>query len=545
VNRTGNTPSLPQRLLIIASVLICLTMSWQVLPQSSDSQTSRFVSEAIFLQLIVVCTTLVYIFVFQLVRCSSQNSLGSMAPTLFPGDIALVDKLTFRLGKPIKHNDVIVFRAPKQIRSMKVSHRFFIKRVIGLPGDRIHITRRIGTFVNGELSKDSTYTLGRPKHHINTLGHLGGLVFDQSFRPYPDEPLASSQIIVPERHYFVLGDNRNVSVDSTVFGFISHKDIVGRVCWVTWRGGSRPHETVLHCSFCGLNNKEVLTLVNADKTNICDSCAVSLRDLLDDSNGKDPAPCSFCHQLRHEYVQKNAVICSDCLTTCDNVLQEQEQLDGFNRQIKCNLNDHAAYAGRAKVHTKQGHLDKSVEDLSKAISLNPQSADYYFSRAENYFAKSQYAQALEDCTNALALDKSSSDALMHRSLCYIKVENYQAAADDCKALLAINLDNAVAHNNLGRSLLGLEHPAEALKEFELAISLDPAGYPRFFFNRGWANFQLQHHDEAISDLTVAIEKDPATRKQSYKMRSEAYRQVDKPDLAEADEHTLSTLTQSA
>ena len=126
----------------------------------------------------------------------------SMLPTLQGGERLLVDKLTYRF-RPPQRGEIVVFRYPAE-----PSH-FFIKRVIGLPGDEIEI-RGGFVYVNG-VRLDEDYTNGR------------------TFGPY-------ARYWVPEGHYFVLGDNRNNSQDSrsATVGYVPRSLIVGRALVRYW-----------------------------------------------------------------------------------------------------------------------------------------------------------------------------------------------------------------------------------------------------------------------------------------------------------------------
>lgn len=128
----------------------------------------------------------------------------SMRPTLEDGQRLLVDRLTYRFREP-QRGEIIVFRYPAN------PSQHFIKRIIGVPGDEIYITR--GTvFVNGE-PLDEPYINGRML----------------TFRTY-------GPIIVEPDSYFVLGDNRNNSEDSRDprVGLVPRENIVGRALWRYW-----------------------------------------------------------------------------------------------------------------------------------------------------------------------------------------------------------------------------------------------------------------------------------------------------------------------
>lgn len=128
----------------------------------------------------------------------------SMLPTLEDGQRLLVDRLTYRF-RPPERGDVIVFRYPANPRE------HFIKRIIGIPGDEVLITR--GTvYVNG-VPLDEKY--------------VNGPMF--TARPF-------GPIVVEPDTYFVLGDNRNNSEDSRDrrVGLVPRSHIVGRALWRYW-----------------------------------------------------------------------------------------------------------------------------------------------------------------------------------------------------------------------------------------------------------------------------------------------------------------------
>lgn len=159
----------------------------------------------------------------------------SMVPNLLKHDHILVFKSVFGLKLPFsdfwvsswndpKTGDVVVFKYPRN------PNLFYIKRVIGKPGDqvKIHSGRVIlnntpATYL--ELSKDKDQTLF--VESINGHKHIVRYVFSQVAD-------SEEQIInVPENKYFVMGDNRDFSSDSRVWGFVPKNNLVGKA-WLIW-----------------------------------------------------------------------------------------------------------------------------------------------------------------------------------------------------------------------------------------------------------------------------------------------------------------------
>lgn len=123
----------------------------------------------------------------------------SMYPTFDNGDYLIVDEISYRLGD-IKRGDVVIFRYPRD------PQRFFIKRVIGLPGETVQ-------FDNETIT-------------ITGVEHPEGLVWNE---PYiVEHSTGRFGVTLAEDEYFVMGDNRNASSDSRVWGPLDKEYIIGR-----------------------------------------------------------------------------------------------------------------------------------------------------------------------------------------------------------------------------------------------------------------------------------------------------------------------------
>jgi signal peptidase I len=176
---------------------------------------------------------------------------SSMEPTLQIEDRLLVEKVSSHLGWPVRRGDILVFYPPpwempggKDLSSdpLTVLGRYtglpflpnepaYIKRVIGLPGDKLRIQRGVGVFINEQLLEEP-YIKERPNYDLTVLGDIGGRSANGMARPYGD---SKEPIIVPAGKLFMMGDNRNNSEDSHIWGFLDQKRIIGRACLLFWR----------------------------------------------------------------------------------------------------------------------------------------------------------------------------------------------------------------------------------------------------------------------------------------------------------------------
>lgn len=198
---------------------------------SSRKSILREYAEAIIVAMLLAFA--IRVFVVQAFKIPS----GSMIPTLVIGDHILVSKLAYGLqwpgdcrsrisfppvtcytahtvikfGEP-QRGDIVVFRFPED------EDKDFIKRIIGLPADRIEIRNKV-VWVNGERVDDSAYT-----QRVDP-GIIEGAVNPRdNFGP----------VTVPDRSYFVMGDNRDQSLDGRFWGYVSADKIKGKAFRIYW-----------------------------------------------------------------------------------------------------------------------------------------------------------------------------------------------------------------------------------------------------------------------------------------------------------------------
>lgn len=186
---------------------------------------------------------------------------GSMIPTLLVGDFIAVNKFTYGIRLPVinkkivelnnpQRGDVVVFRWPVD------PSLDYIKRIVGVPGDKVaYLNKRLT--INGQpvevrkvddyLDKEKLYytpryteTLGTVEHQILVEADSPPFVAQTTQFPFRDKCHYNSEGVVcevPPGHYFAMGDNRDNSQDSRVWGFVPDENLVGKAFFIWFNFG--------------------------------------------------------------------------------------------------------------------------------------------------------------------------------------------------------------------------------------------------------------------------------------------------------------------
>jgi signal peptidase I len=153
----------------------------------------------------------------------------SMVPTLEVRDVLLVDEIAYRLHRP-QEGDIAVFTPP-----VDAGGSDFVKRVIGVPGDSIAIANGI-VYRNGTALREP-YENQAPSYDlaIREYGiYVDAKALDPRTANLPPRALWQAPNRIPRGFYFVLGDNRNYSDDSHVWGFVQRRGFIGRAFLILW-----------------------------------------------------------------------------------------------------------------------------------------------------------------------------------------------------------------------------------------------------------------------------------------------------------------------
>ncbi|MES1261566.1 MAG: signal peptidase I, partial [Acidobacteriota bacterium] len=164
---------------------------------------------------------------------------GSMEGTLMTGDHLIVDKLAYAPHdgmashllpySDVKRGDIIVFRYPPDIRQT------FIKRVIGIPGDRLHLEN--GVVVRNGVRLNEPYVqhiATSPENYRDNFPAAPDLMVKGPALAMLRNNVRGGELVVPPGQYFAMGDNRDNSSDSRYWGFVPRENITGKPLLVYW-----------------------------------------------------------------------------------------------------------------------------------------------------------------------------------------------------------------------------------------------------------------------------------------------------------------------
>ncbi|MGA2593881.1 MAG: signal peptidase I [Bryobacteraceae bacterium] len=164
---------------------------------------------------------------------------GSMEENLKIGDHLLVDKLAYAPPGPVskhvlpyedvKRGDIIVFRYPVDIRQT------FVKRCMGVPGDRIHLVNK-QVYLNGK-KLDEPYVYHKTEYidsYRDNFPSDPNVHISDSGQDMLEHHVQGGDVVVPADSYFAMGDNRDSSLDSRYWGFVPRENIVGKPLIIYW-----------------------------------------------------------------------------------------------------------------------------------------------------------------------------------------------------------------------------------------------------------------------------------------------------------------------
>ncbi len=165
---------------------------------------------------------------------------GSMEDSLLIGDHLLVDKLAYAPDgaisqyllpyQDVERGDIVVFRYPIDL------HQTFVKRIVGIPGDRIRIKDK-ELWINGRKAEEP-YAVYKSDYIDAYRDNFPSIptsmqIYEPAMRML-QQNVRNNEVIVPDGHYFAMGDNRDQSLDSRYWGFVPRSHIIGKPLIIYW-----------------------------------------------------------------------------------------------------------------------------------------------------------------------------------------------------------------------------------------------------------------------------------------------------------------------
>lgn len=190
-------------------------------------------------------TAVLFLFLTTTLVQGFEIPTGSMEGSLLIGDRLLVNKQAYAASDPIsrlllpyrepQRGDIIVFRFPLDI------NQAYVKRVVGVPGDRLRLENR-QLFINGKPVEEpylSTHLVGTDHYRDNfpRFAEASSTPLARRAVRMHEMYVRDGELVIPEGHYFAMGDNRDNSLDSRYWGLVPRENIIGKPLLVYWSYG--------------------------------------------------------------------------------------------------------------------------------------------------------------------------------------------------------------------------------------------------------------------------------------------------------------------
>ena len=213
-----------------------------------------------------------------------------------------------------------------------------------------------------------------------------------------------------------------------------------------------------------------------------------------------------------------------------------EAIQDLTKAIELNPNDADAYVVRGASYLRQDKHDQAIQDLTKAIELKPDYADAYDIRGHAYLRQEEHDRVIQDLTKAIELNPKLAGAYNIRGLAYYSKSEYDCAIQDLTKAIELKPDYAEAYHARSRAYVVQEEHDWAIKDSTKAIELNPKLAGAYNI-RGLAYYSKSEYDYAIQDLTKAIELKPDYA-EAYYTRGRSYGSQGKYD------HTIEDVTKA-
>jgi signal peptidase I len=221
-----NFPLILMILVFSGIAIILLDKFWLSAKRTPNQSPSALVENARSLTPILAVVFFIRSFLFEPFQIPS----GSMEKTLLIGDFILVNKFTYGIRMPVWRNKLISNNDPERGDVMVFfpphKDQYYIKRVVGIPGDLVEYSNKI-LKINGEAQEQVSMPISKRSLFQDRIEKLGNIEHKIKIN-IAAQRNENIRVRVPDGHYFMMGDNRDNSQDSRSWGVVPEKRIVGK-----------------------------------------------------------------------------------------------------------------------------------------------------------------------------------------------------------------------------------------------------------------------------------------------------------------------------
>ena len=179
-----------------------------------------------------------------------------------------------------------------------------------------------------------------------------------------------------------------------------------------------------------------------------------------------------------------------------------QAIQDLNRAIEINPDRAESYNNRGNSYNSLGNYNQAIQDLNKAIEIKPDYTEAYYNRGIAYAGLGNYRQAIEDYNRAIEIEPAYAAAYINRGIAYAGLGNYKQAIEDYGRAIEINPTLVMAYNNRGISYGILGNYKQAIEDLNKAIEIKPY-FAEAYYNRGFTYAKFGNKDLAVNDLITA------------------------------------------
>lgn len=192
---------------------------------------------------------------------------------------------------------------------------------------------------------------------------------------------------------------------------------------------------------------------------------------------------------------------------CSKKGEYDSAIEYYSKALAVDPKSAQAYSGRGHAYSDKTEYDKAIEDYSRAIEIDSKQALVYGSRGAAYFVKGEDGKAIEDYSKAINIAPQDYEFYHLRGIAHLKIGKYGKAIEDCSRAAAIAPQDAEILHNRANAYCKSGAYNKAIEDYSTAIKIAPE-YAAAYYNRGIVYQEKGECDKASADYSKAIKIDP-------------------------------------